>query len=343
MSGRDFAVKLLEGYTEACKRGLITSIGLCVVDKHGNIASGFGGEVNFGSKLLEACGQLQTAIQGDFDNWQLPPPDLTLDESYACYNCGDGPQCFDFVVWLVIQDMIRVMAGKPGPLKVAIWTGRKPFPNLWVEKVYRPAIGLIGAVEDPKALGRPGFRGYTAKYVCQMARAGWPVPVLKPKGVWNLPRGVVTITLREADYWPHRNSNVGAWFDVANWLESQGERVVFVRDTAKANMPLDPYEICPQASLDLDARMWLYDNAKLNCFVSNGPWSLAQFSDKPLLCFTPPEPDGSVYEANTPAFWRRAMGIEIGEQFPWHSPQQRLVFEKDSYENIVRAYEALNL
>jgi hypothetical protein len=114
--------------------------------------------------------------------------------------------------------------------------------------------------------------------------------------------------------------------------------VILVRDTACANEPFYSWEICPLASTNLHMRMALYEQAKCNLFVANGPCTLAQFSDRPWLCFTPIEPDDSPYKANTAMFWRMYVGIDVGEQFPWSRPDQRIVWKKDTYENICTAW-----
>lgn len=124
-------------------------------------------------------------------------------------------------------------------------------------------------------------------------------------------------------------------------LEAAGERVIFVRDTAKGNEPMTGFEICPQAALDLHMRVALYERAKANLFVANGPSILAAFMEKPWLTFVQVEPDDSNYKANTPAFWRMHVGIDIGEQYPWSRPDQRIVWQPDTYENICAAWEKL--
>ena len=117
--------------------------------------------------------------------------------------------------------------------------------------------------------------------------------------------------------------------------------MIFVRDTAKAHEPFDIFETCLQASLDLHARVALYERAKANLFVANGPCILAAFGDRPWLTFTPIEPDDSLYKANTAQFWRMYVGVDVGGQYPWSRPDQRIVWKADSYENICAAWRDL--
>ncbi len=329
---------LLQAYLEAAKGGAIHHVAVSAVGPDGQSRSDFAGMMTKDGKALASVQILGQQLQDRIANWKLPEPDPSLGADYACYHCGTGPAGFDFIPWLVHHEMLRVKAGAPAPLKVAFWLGHKPAKSGWVDNVYRPALKFVGAVEDDKAFGREGSAWFTTKPIVEMFHEGAKVPVFKPAGQWQLPREVITITLREAPYWPHRNSNIEAWLKFARKLQRQGERVVFVRDTAKADEPLEEFETCPLASRNLDARMWLYDNAKLNCFVANGPWSLAQFSDKPLLCFTVPEREDSTYIPNKPSYWKDAIGIMQGEQYPWHNEHQRIVWARDGFDNIMEAF-----
>jgi hypothetical protein len=156
-----------------------------------------------------------------------------------------------------------------------------------------------------------------------------------------MPGGAVTITLRESSYWTHRNSNLAAWVQFAIDLKKAGERVIFVRDTEKADEQIDGFETCPIASSNILARFALYENSKANLFVSNGPATLALYGSKPWLQFTPVEKDGAPFMGNTPKFWRDSMGVPVGEQYPWSANNQRIVwlYEPETYEGIKWAYD----
>ena len=51
-----------------------------------------------------------------------------------------------------------------------------------------------------------------------------------------------------AEYWPRRNSDLDAWLAFGAELAARGKHVVFVRDTAKAHVPIDGWTTCPTAS-----------------------------------------------------------------------------------------------
>ncbi len=335
-------VEVLETYLKEARAGKIKHLAISVAGDNNFAGYGFVGVQPYEALNMKGVTAMQAGLQRSIDNWTPPPPDPTLDASYVTYHLGAAPNGFDFVTWLATQDALREQAGVPGPMKVAFWNGKKSVPSDWLH-VYREILGVFGGVEDNKALGRAGTGDFLTKKLVGLVNEGIPVPKLKPKGEWNLPKDVITITLREVDYEPHRNSDHQVWLRIAAYLQHKGHRVVIVRDTCKADEPLHGFETCPMASKNIDARMFLYANAKLNLFVSNGPCTLAWFSDKPFLCFTPPEAEDSAYVANRPSFWTQIMGIEVGQQFPWFTPQQRIVWEKADYKNVQTAINALNI
>ncbi len=208
-------------------------------------------------------------------------------------------------------------------------------------------LDLIGAVEDESAVDGRVWTHFQSRNIVDMAKAGFEVPNFRaPAGNLEIMahryqfRKPVTITLREAGYDPLRNSNMDAWLRFANYLKNKGEKVVFVRDTAQADVMIDGFDICNHASLGIHWRLALYESAKMNFFVSNGPAALCQFSDVPWLMFNRLPGDDRSYEPNTPDFWREHMGIEIGSQFPWSRHDQRIVWATDDYDNLVDAWEA---
>ena len=43
------------------------------------------------------------------------------------------------------------------------------------------------------------------------------------------------------------------------------------------------------------------------------------------------------------SFWLEGHGLNVGEQWPWATDKQRLIWGKDSFENILAAWEELGL
>ena len=115
--------------------------------------------------------------------------------------------------------------------------------------------------------------------------------------------------------------------------------MVFVRDTEKAGEPLEDFEVHPQASTDILQRAALYQAAKSNLFISNGPVSLALFSERPWMQFIKVNDEGT-YLPNTSAFWKDEHGIEVGSQYPWAADNQQVVWMEPKLNNLLDAWSA---
>lgn len=356
----ELVLHMLEVFTEEVKANPRIGYGhmLFVEDGPNPPTGGYCGnvihEVSAQRAMVNAAAQMQDRII----NRVLPARDNNVPADYAIYNMPSGSISYDFIIWLIDREMTRMAENAAPPLKVFFWFGRDGKAGLYTdaqkqmfEHVCKPSLELVGAIEHPDAIhGRDSRAHMTA--ITNGAREGKRVPTLKAPvrareamdkylGRGGDDRVPITITLREADHWPHRNSNWDAWSKFARELIQAGERVIFVRDTAKANELPIGFAACPPASTDLHTRVALYERAKANLFVANGPCILAAFMDKPWLTFTPIEPDNSLYKANTAQFWRMYVGVDVGGQYPWSRPDQRIVWNVDSYENIVAAWRDL--
>lgn len=348
-SGNPEVIELLEAYLETAKRHPFGHIAIAMTGHPGIAAADFAGEISLEESCREALHILTRKVNDSISNWTLPPKNEQLDKSYVVYNVANGPIGWDFAVWLIDAEMTRIRAGASGPLCVAFFMGRNAEGRLsrrdkqaWVDNVFRPLVAMIGAVEDNAALHGHNKPVFVTRDIVAAAKAGETVPRFRPRApAGEMREPPVTITLREAAHWPHRNSDIAAWTQFAAYLKAQGEHVIFVRDTAKAGEPLEGYRTYPPGSSDLQERMWLYATAKANLFVSNGPVALAVFSDRPWLQFVALEPDGSGYAPDTALFWKKHHGIAPGEQYPWSSPKQRMVWAPATYENIVKAWDEL--
>ena len=329
-------LQMLEDTLAKAKTEGFSSIAISVTGPNGNYYNWSSGEE---VDQLELISSLHDRLRAHVENWRPYTDDPMLGADFACYHCKNVPNGFDFLTWLLTQEIYRLEEEAPGPLKVAFWRGRVPEANPWIDRVYRPLIGMIGAVEDDRALRRMGADVHVTRTMAQLYRVGARLPALHAVGDYDLPRDAITITLRECDQFPHRNSDLLTWYEFAKVLQGEGERVIFVRDTSKSEEPLTGCETLPPASRDLDVRMALYERSKLNFFVSNGPMMLAALTEHvPYITFVMPEEMDSKYDANKPAFWKLKMGVEQGQQFPWAGPHQRIVWEKATLEVIEHAY-----
>lgn len=344
-------IALLETYLAAARQHRFGHVAIAMVGHPNVAAADFAGEIALELSQQEALGLLRARLDQSIANWSLPPRDDSLDAGHVCYNLANGPLGFDFLVWLVDAEMTRRRENAPGPLKVAFWLGRDAEDRInqdrrrsWLDNVFRPLLPMLGAVEDSTAMLGRSKAVFVTHDIVAAAKAGEAVPQLSlPGRRTHKPRPYVTITLRESSHWPHRNSNLPAWLQFAAHLEKNGERVVFVRDTERADEPLEGFMTSSFASRNMRARHELYERSKANLFVSNGPAALALFGNRPWLQFVDVESDGSSYAPNTARFWAEQAGVAPGEQYPWSRPDQRLVWAPDTFHNIMTAWNGLAL
>ena len=143
----------------------------------------------------------------------------------------------------------------------------------------------------------------------------------------RLPRRYATITLRQASYWPSRNSNLAEWQVAAAWLEQRGIAPVWIPDVegvAPAGLAFDA------AAYDLDLRLAAYEGAVVNLGVTNGPLSLLHFTRLPHLVFRPVDREcPSTSDAHL-----RGVGLAPGGQWNGHG---RLVWAADDAPAIIDA------
>ncbi len=263
------------------------------------------------------------------------------------YDLAMSPPTWDFIAWLFNASVYQKKYGY-GSLEVQFVPG--PFegfrhdPSLttfqkqqMLDNVCRTALPLFGAREIQEG-GQPIDFPYTIRMTVDAVRdAGFELPLMRPSQEarkWSEQyRGAYVITLRECDYWLERNSSLTDWIRFADHLMDEGERVVFVRDTAKADEGITGHTTLPIAAVNIDRRLALYCVAQMNYFVSNGPSSLALYSsDIPYLSFQKIVPG---YPCNDDAWMRRFMGVGQGEQWPWASDKQRMVYANDTFANIM--------
>lgn len=350
--GNKEVIDLLEGWLAEARKGELNYAAIAVCKRPNLAGCGFSGDMEKAGPALEAVEALHAKLQGWIRD-RNPAVEDTVDRAdYVTYNLVTASLTYDFLTWLVHEDMVRVRMGAPAPLKVHFYRGKN---TNWTyanrgklfEKVVRPALPLLGAVEESSVVGRwkPLLN---MKEVVQWSREGQAVPRFTPTREAmetvqeRFKEPGITITLREAPYWQHRNSNVEAWVKFATDLKGKGERVIFVRDTAKAQELMDGFETYPRASTNIQTRCALYEHSKFNLFVSNGPCALAQFGTKPFFIF-PKLVEGDVFKPGSPEGFKEATGTAVGEQSPWSTPQQKLWWNdlgQDSYENISMAWES---
>jgi hypothetical protein len=365
VEGNAEVIALLERWIARAKLGQINYIALAAAEGPIHVYHDFAGLRGMEFAANWGLDVLKTRIMNQQATLDPPLQDKSVPADRFIWLATRGPACFDFFAWLVMAEMTRLREKAPGPLRVGFYWGKdgsmeRILQTAGRRQMYRnviiPSLAFVGAVEDATCIehGRVMER-YTFVDIVRACRLGEDVPLFTPSAeamaaVRDLiyPTGPttkfrqppVTITLREAAYSSHRNSNLDEWLKFAEYLQAQGERVIFVRDTSHAMDNITGHETCPAASVDIDIRLALYESAKANLFVSNGPWSLALFGTAPWLMFNQIDAMDP-YPPNTAQWWTQFHGISPGEQFPWSRPDQRIIWERDTFGNMSKAWEQL--
>jgi hypothetical protein len=276
----------------------------------------------------------------------------------VCYDLQYSPPTYDITSSLCGYEEIRVRMGYDA-INIFIAPGpRDGFRNdrLWpyttegrlqmLNRVAIPMCHLLPSVRsvtmlpDRFHLSRVLKFANTSYYglMRQVEACRKGIRPLRPHGPIKPDSKLVTITLREAEHWPERNSQVSEWVVAGDQIEHMGFRVVFARDTLKAEKPLDDFALCSySASVDLDARAQLYASALVNMGVSQGPLWMALAMDVPVLMLRPCH-ENLFGRTNGLEYFERC-GIPRDGQMPGAPPWQRFVWEDDTTGNIVRAFE----
>ena len=149
----------------------------------------------------------------------------------------------------------------------------------------------------------------------------------KLKSIYNYPKsGYVTITMRESFRNKWRDSNREEWAKVSEYLMRRGEEVLVLEE-------------CEMQPLALESRMSIYENAKMNLAVGNGPMVLCWLSEAPYLSFQLPKGEGEDYR-NLVDQWDK-MKFPVGSQLSFKNDMQEIVWGPDDAELIIEKYEKL--
>jgi hypothetical protein len=339
----DAVAEMFEYWAAEARKGELLFGGVVAAKHAEQVAYDYAGTRGFEDATRAALKALDQELLGVLKSRRPGPRDLSLDANHVEYPMV-CPLTWDFLLWLVDAEMTRRRLGAPAPLHVAFTmqdqaeAERLPF----FENVIRPIVKMLGAVEDVNAIGGRHKPFYTPIDLVNAAKCGEPVPKLYASeeaydtmGLWLHGTKPVTITLREVLHHPHRNSNVGAWLKFATDLQNKGENVIVLRDTRTANEPLQGFATCPIASYDTQFRKGLYEHAKMNFCVANGPGVLLTYSESPHCYFVNLKPGDN----NDERTWSINMGMGYGNQWPWATSSQHMIWQQDHYENLCAAWE----
>ncbi len=287
------------------------------------------------------------------------------------------PPSHDFCVWLIVAELMRRYHGAPAPLKVrfGLYENQlgildfgahgvreaqayecklsRDYYETMLANILRPAMDMIGAVEQPplhapftlSELEDSCEYDYHIGDLVDAGRQGHPIPQWQPPQwahdeVEAYLAGVrpVIITLREAPVQTERNSQIAEWVKFAQSIMGH-HPVLFLRDTAKAHEPLYPCWTWPRASENAYIRAALYQHALVNLMVCNGPNTWCIFSGAPYLIFKQLIPALPDWEHGWPIGWKHQDHMDVGDQYPWATPLQTMVWLDDTCENIALAFE----
>lgn len=123
-----------------------------------------------------------------------------------------------------------------------------------------------------------------------------------------------TVTIRETQHNPFKNSDRALWYRFAGEI---GAHVI--EDTSRT--PITLYE-----------RVALYAGAKMNFGVPNGPMALMYYTSYPFRIMADPIVNAKSFGGHR---------IRVGETVPWLLPDQRIIWERATMDNLMREVEQL--
>ncbi len=283
-------------------------------------------------------------------SWQREKNERILT---AVYDLGVSPPTYDFLSFLIEAERYRKAKGfdyidlafQPGPIggfrddelppdletrKSMLWRVcvgmARLLPSVRNILIYRVRWNVSGDVfpeeyeeQRPKSHYATGFlkNGEPMLKASEAARRQIAMRFSKP---------YATISLREADYWPDRNSNKLEWAKVADWLTKNNIQPIVIPDTN--GIGLEGFQDFTPAAFDIDLRAALYEGAAINLGVLNGPMSLCAFLDCRYLIF-------KIVVETAPASsteFLSAHGFNEGDGFGGNG---KLVWKEDSAQNII--------
>jgi hypothetical protein len=272
----------------------------------------------------------------------------------AYYDLEKCPASYDVVSFLLHVERERLRRGEdrveiniiPGPelgfRKDNLWPRSVDERRRLLHRVVVPMCRMLPGSSvtvygerPPEEAGSIGYGEYSMPFKRFVAGYAQGIRPFRCPPL-SAPQDYITITLREAEHHPQRNSRTEEWIKAARTMMDMGYSVVVVRDTTMADVSLAGITTSPTAAYSLDVRAALYGAAACNLFVSNGPAWFAMALDAPVLMLRPAtEGIGTLYSA---AGLER-MGIPAGGQIPGAPVYQRLVWEEDTADAILLAFQ----
>ena len=155
----------------------------------------------------------------------------------------------------------------------------------------------------------------------------------------NINKPIVTITIRDYGYDKVRNSNLDAWSRFSTYLDGSGYSPVIIPDIDGDDTGQTYFTdgfIYKEAAWNMMLRMALYERVYLNFFVGGGPERLAAFNPKCSYIAMNLFPEDSLVDIKEGS---KKTGFDFGPKFKFSTKNQKLVYDTDSYDNIVSEFE----
>ena len=217
----------------------------------------------------------------------------------AIYELAKSPPTHDFVNWLARAEHARRASMDPH-LQVRVVAGHRDWSDRdkqysvdrreWrIENLLLPLARLVPSVNE-------ATRAAVGTQVWSYSNPGQPVlPIFKAPRLAKeiiaqaMPERVVTITLRDSDFEPQRNTRHKEWIKVADWLNREGFCPVFIPDAEahrRGKSPLlAPYREYAPASHNVALRLALFEHAHLNLMTNSGVMVLGLHSEISMMAF----------------------------------------------------------
>lgn len=230
----------------------------------------------------------------------------------ACYDLATRPCSFDFLTWLAIartHGAKEVRFGFDGTFKPKDYDN----PRERFESILKPACELVGM---PYSVGPKEGKEF-GHFIGDLIQTYKKFGRIEKFGKY-VSGEYVTVTLRNSRK-QYRNSS-------EDWEK-------FAKEIGALVIP--DYE---DAKLDLQERMGIYENARLNMFVNNGPAMLCICSDIPYAILKYANKGGATNEE-----WLAGQGLPRDSQYPFASEKQRIFWGEDSYHEIWSVFEEMNV
>lgn len=230
-------------------------------------------------------------------------------------------------LWNLIVELVKIV-----PQVENFTLARRALPSV-VMNAYPPNYHPLANADIP----------YGVQSVINFHNAGQDVRIFQPstyamnaaeRMLASVGPNVVTITLRKASYEATRDSNLDHWYEFFKVLKTRGYSPVIIpdQDDALSDRTINRYDwrVLDVAAMSTDLRLALYNKAVMNYVTNNGIVGLFMYSKVPFLWFSVVV-EGS--HVASPEYYQR-QGIEFRGKYPWLGPNQHMIWDPDTLENL---------